>query len=39
LVSGWYVVADAGPIARYMRERHGISRSRGDRNKPDPYPE
>jgi Protein of unknown function (DUF3088) len=35
LVSGWYVVADAEPIARYLRERYGISRSRADRNKPD----
>ncbi len=39
LISGWYVVSDPGPIARYLRERHGISRSRADRNKPDFAPE
>lgn len=30
-VNGWFVVADPGPIARYLRERHGLARSRADR--------
>lgn len=29
--NGWYVVADPWPIAKVLRERHGIPRSRGDR--------
>jgi Protein of unknown function (DUF3088) len=37
LSNGWHVVADPWPIARYLRERHGIPRSRGDRHQPDSY--
>jgi hypothetical protein len=33
--NGWYVVADPWPIARYLRERYRIPRSRGDRHQPD----
>ena len=29
--SGWFVIADPGPIARYLHERHGVPRSRADR--------
>lgn len=29
--NGWHVVADPGPIARVLRERFGIPRSRADR--------
>lgn len=29
--NGWFVIADPGPIARFLRERHGIPRSRADR--------
>lgn len=34
-VNGYHVIADPWPIARYLRERHGIPRSRGDRRLPD----
>ena len=36
--NGWFVIADPGPIARYLRERFGIPRSRADRDKPDVAP-
>lgn len=29
--NGWHVIADPWPIARYLRLRYGIPRSRGDR--------
>lgn len=29
--NGWFVIADPGPIARHLRERFGIPRSRADR--------
>jgi hypothetical protein len=29
--NGWHVVADPGPIARALREKYGIPRSRADR--------
>ena len=30
-VNGWFVVTDPGPIARVLRERYAIPRSRADR--------
>lgn len=30
-VGGWHVVADPGPIARVLREKYGVPRSRADR--------